>query len=80
MSDWAVLAVCREVEDRSIFFPQRGESIEPACEYCDRCPVRAHCLQEALDDPQTVGVWGGTSGRQRQRLRRERNSTPQIAA
>jgi WhiB family transcriptional regulator, redox-sensing transcriptional regulator len=32
---------------------------------CARCPVRQECLDEAMADPATTGVWGGTVDRQR---------------
>jgi WhiB family redox-sensing transcriptional regulator len=37
---------------------------------CDSCPVRAQCLQFALETNQEAGIWGGTSEEERRRLRR----------
>jgi hypothetical protein len=35
-------------------------ALEAARAYCDHCPVRVECGDEALEDPEfTVGVWGG---------------------
>ena len=34
---------------------------------CDRCPVRKQCLEFALINHEEYGVWGGTTGRDRQR-------------
>ena len=39
---------------------------------CCNCPVRNECLQHALTKPETYGVWGGLSARQRNRIRRGR--------
>jgi WhiB family redox-sensing transcriptional regulator len=36
---------------------------------CKQCPVRATCLTNALVNDERYGVWGGTSGRQRAKLR-----------
>ena len=40
-----------------------------AREICARCPVAATCLTNALVEDERYGVWGGTSGRQREKLR-----------
>ena len=39
---------------------------------CAGCPVRTECLEYALCDPDTEGVWGGTSLCQRRTLREGR--------
>lgn len=36
---------------------------------CRRCPIEAECLTDALLHDERYGVWGGTSGRQREKLR-----------
>ncbi len=45
-----------------------------ALELCGRCPVAAECLAYALSMPATgdMGVWGGTTEKQRVKLRRLR--------
>jgi len=65
------LAACRGV-DVNLFFPDRGENIATAKAVCMSCPVRAECLEFALVEVIKVGLWGGTSERERRRLRRER--------
>lgn len=42
---------------------------------CDECPVREPCLEYALELPEreTMGVWGGTSERERRKIRMNRN-------
>lgn len=37
---------------------------------CALCPVRSECLLYAMERPSLVGVWGGTSSRDRGRMRR----------
>jgi WhiB family redox-sensing transcriptional regulator len=49
------------------FFPGRGESAAPAKAVCRTCPVSDTCLAFAMDHD-AVGIWGGTSERQRRRL------------
>ena len=58
------------------FFPGCGQSVEPAEALCRACLCRADCLAFALADPDAVGVWGGTSPRERARLRVGKVSTP----
>lgn len=59
--------------DPDMFFPNRGESLEPAKSVCAKCVVREECLEYALANGERYGVWGGTSERERRRLRRARH-------
>jgi WhiB family redox-sensing transcriptional regulator len=36
---------------------------------CGWCPVRAECLEWALDNDERFGIWGGLSPLERQRIR-----------
>lgn len=49
-----------------------GRTHARAAALCAGCPVLAQCRAFALDDPRLVGVWGGTTPRQRRDLRKER--------
>lgn len=66
---WQVRARCVEV-DPEIFFPERGGSSRAARAVCNECAVRAECLRYALANREQFGIWGGTSERERRRLRR----------
>lgn len=66
---------CRD-QPSELFFPvevepETGEEIEPAYPppaakaVCNRCPVRADCLEFALATNQGYGVWGGMSSYER---------------
>ena len=75
---WFQFASCRpEFADRpldqwvDLFFPTRGESTREAKEVCAECPAKAACADHALATRQTAGIWGGTSERERRRLRRQ---------
>lgn len=72
--DWRDRAACKFV-DPNLFFPERGDYVsgEYAKAVCAECPVVEPCLQYALDMCESVGIWGGTSARERKRLRSERN-------
>jgi WhiB family redox-sensing transcriptional regulator len=52
------------------FHPDRGESTGEARAVCAACPVRPDCLQWAITNGERFGVWGGTSERERRRIRR----------
>ena len=52
-----------------LFFPERGGDVLPAKAICAHCTVRDDCLRYALEDRDTVGIWGGTSGRERRAIR-----------
>ena len=71
---WRDRAACIGA-DPDLFFPQRGESAEPAREICARCPVREACLDDALRNAITHGIWGGLPERERRALRIPRLST-----
>ncbi len=54
------------------FFPTDGAGVAVAKRVCMECPVRAICLEYAVVEGITHGVWGGASDRERHRLRTAR--------
>lgn len=69
---WHADALCREHPEVR-FFPAKGEHgvVRAARLVCGRCLCRDECLAFALADSSLVGVWGGTTARQRAVMRRE---------
>ena len=68
---WQTQAACRGLLVDT-FFPSPGVSAAQMAKVravCAGCPVRADCLDYARADASMVGVWGGTSRRERRRLR-----------
>jgi WhiB family transcriptional regulator, redox-sensing transcriptional regulator len=65
---WHAQAACRGVGIER-FILERG--CVSRRDLCDGCPVRAECLEAALTDPELVGLWGGTTERERCEMRRE---------
>ena len=57
-----------------IFFPETGEGVAFARQLCRRCPVKSECLDFAMATNESFGVWGGTSERERRRMRRDRRT------
>lgn len=66
--EWTLAALCQQV-DPELFFPEKGGSTREAKRICAACPVRANCLQFALDHAEQFGVYGGLSAGERRRLR-----------
>lgn len=64
---WVDDALCAQV-DPEIFFPEKGGSTREAKQTCARCPVAAQCLDYALANGESYGLWGGTSERERRAL------------
>jgi WhiB family redox-sensing transcriptional regulator len=71
---WVAQSACRTHPDPEDFFPvYRGNRQERvAKEVCRSCPVRAQCLEMALEHEEPVGVWGGLSETERTKLLRTR--------
>jgi WhiB family redox-sensing transcriptional regulator len=64
-NDWRDHANCKG-QDPELFFPEKGEKrrTKIAKTFCEPCPVKARCLEFALETD-SVGVFGGTTTRER---------------
>ena len=72
-SAWRFQARCAD-QDPDLFFPvgSSGPALRQtilAKAVCAQCPVRAECLEWALETAQPHGVWGGLDEQERERLR-----------
>jgi WhiB family redox-sensing transcriptional regulator len=76
--EWMARAACRD-EDSALFFPSLGGNPVKARVICSICPVREECLDYALPQADLSGIWGGTSAKQRQKLRTERRKLRGVA-
>ena len=65
--EWMDDALCRQV-DLELFFPDGGGSSATARKICNRCEVTTQCLDFALGFPSMIGIWGGTTEKQRRKL------------
>ena len=45
--------------DPELFFAESPADVERAKAYCVDCPIKAECLEGALDRREPWGVWGG---------------------
>lgn len=66
---WVAEAVCAQV-DPDLWYPDHILASGPAKALCATCPVQAECLTAALDQDEQYGVWGGTTPRDRRKLRK----------
>ncbi len=66
--DWRLHKACANAPT-ILFFPERGGDVLPAKAICATCTVRDDCLRYALEDRDTVGIWGGTSDQERRAIR-----------
>jgi hypothetical protein len=69
---WKELALCAQT-DPEAFFPDNGSSVRDAKRICLSCEVQDLCLNYALSNNESFGVWGGLSERERHTLSRGRN-------
>lgn len=65
---WMLDGLCAQV-DPALWFPDTGGSTTEAKRICMSCPVRAECLQYALDHDEIHGIWGATSNRERMAMK-----------
>jgi WhiB family transcriptional regulator, redox-sensing transcriptional regulator len=65
-ADWAVEGACRGYPEVDFFADVRA-AVAQAKSICGRCQVRGECLEYAVRHDE-IGVWGGTTRRERRRL------------
>lgn len=63
-------AACRHV-DTDVFFVERGASTRRAKAICGNCPVRAACLEYAIEYRLPFGIYGGLTPRARRQWARQ---------
>jgi WhiB family redox-sensing transcriptional regulator len=65
---WEPYGACLGV-DPDLFFPPRGAPSQQAKAVCEGCCVKGECLEFAMRTNQKFGIWGGTSYKDRRRMR-----------
>ena len=74
-------AACKGADPDLFFGPDaefvtvRQEREAKAKAVCARCPVRAECLEYALDTGEAYGVWGGANEDERRAMLRQRRAS-----
>jgi WhiB family redox-sensing transcriptional regulator len=60
--EWHEDAECAKPSNKiyiDSFFANKPSQQHAALKLCETCPVRRECLQTALEEKQTWGIWGG---------------------
>lgn len=70
---WMADALCKEYPHLS-WVPERGEDTTEQRRVCSRCLCSTECLDYALQRADRVGVFAGTSQRERRLLRVSRRA------
>ena len=78
VEDWAPLGLCAKSDPDALFV--QGAAQQTAKVVCQRCPVVAECLADALDNRTEFGVWGGMTERERRALLKRRPNITSWAA
>lgn len=78
---WQDRAACKGMDPVVFFGPEHAETVkekrdreDSAKAVCARCPVRAECLEYALEAKEPYGIWGGITEVERKALLRKRAS------
>jgi WhiB family transcriptional regulator, redox-sensing transcriptional regulator len=76
-ADWRAAGACLSA-DPDLFFPiattgsSAGRQITEARRVCAGCQVRQKCLDFAMRNGETHGIWGGTTPEERVSARQQR--------
>lgn len=71
LTHWYDQAACRGL-DVELFFSEEPAAVSAAMRVCGSCPVREACLDTAMTQRESYGIWGGVPENHRQRaFRRE---------
>ena len=70
--NWTQHASCKG--STALFYPERGDNatVRKAKLICTTCPIQQQCLEYALYHNEHIGIWGGYTDRERQRIKRQR--------
>ena len=72
VESWKEHAACKG-QDIGLFFPANSRRNKAASKFCENCLVSELCLNEALTSSRVLGIWGGTTWKQRRQMRKRKN-------
>lgn len=65
-------AICATIEDKDFFFPDgridEAERLPELKAICESCIHRKECLEYAISNEISYGVWGGSTPREREKV------------
>ena len=71
-----------QVTDGDLWFPESGGEnfqFRIAKKFCSQCPVQKECATYAISEPELLGIWGGTTYKDRQKIRAQGRGRPRIS-
>jgi WhiB family redox-sensing transcriptional regulator len=71
---WRQRGACRGL-DPDVFYPASEDDAGEAKSICATCNVREPCLEYALANRESDGIWGGATEKERRRMLRQRRKT-----
>jgi len=71
---WRQRGACRGL-DPDLFYPASDDDAGEAKTICSTCSVRDLCLEYALANRESDGIWGGATEKERRRMLRQRRKT-----
>lgn len=82
--DWQQLALCATLPPETFFLDGAtgGELTAregQAKQICHACPVIRQCRDHAVNAPELHGIWGATTPRERERMRRCGRYAPAVS-
>ena len=69
---WMAEGACLD-HHPELWYSDRGDAANAAKQICASCPVKALCLQWAIETSEPDGIWGGRTFKERSNLRRAAN-------
>lgn len=73
-SEWRERAECIGYDPDVFVTTERDWTPNKALEICSRCSVTEECLDYAIETHQRIGVWGGKTATQRERVAKLRRT------
>ena len=72
---WRRHAACRGLDPEIFYSATEDEGVDRAKEVCNTCVVQQQCLEFALANRESEGIWGGATEKERRRILRQRRKT-----
>jgi WhiB family redox-sensing transcriptional regulator len=72
---WRLRGACRGLDPEIFYSAGEDEGVDRAKEVCNTCVVQQQCLEFALANRESEGIWGGATEKERRRILRQRRKT-----
>jgi WhiB family redox-sensing transcriptional regulator len=72
---WRLRGACRGLDPEIFYTTTEDEGVERAKQVCSTCVVQQQCLEFALANRESEGIWGGATEKERRRILRQRRKT-----